>query len=145
MPKEFHTTIGQRIFNTVLVSLTRAGMTVGPFTVLTVQGRKTGKPYSLPVALIEWNGKRWLVSPYGEVSWVRNARAAGAVTLTRGRARQTATIIEQSPAESAPVLKEYLRRFSFVQRGGYFEVMPDSPLEAFAAEARHHPVFQLSD
>jgi deazaflavin-dependent oxidoreductase (nitroreductase family) len=145
MPKEFHTTIGQRIFNTVLISLTRAGLALGPFSILTVRGRKTGKPYSLPVTPIELNGKRWLVSPYGEVSWVRNTRAAGVVTLTHGRTRQTVTIIGQAPTESAPILKAYLKRFPYVQRGGYFEATPDSPLEAFAAEARYHPVFQLSE
>jgi len=143
MPKPFRATLGQRIFNQVLIALIGAGVPVGPFYLLTVQGRKTGKSYRLPVTPIERDGQRWLVSPYGTVSWVLNARAAGTVTLTRGRTRERLGIVEQSPAESAPILKEYLKRFGYVRRGGYFAVTPESPLEAFVAEASYHPVFQL--
>ncbi len=42
----------------------------------TVPGRKSGVPRTTPVALGERDGRRWLVSPYGEVDWVRNLRAA---------------------------------------------------------------------
>ncbi len=143
MPKQFRVTLGQRMFNTVLIALIGAGVPVGPFSLLTVQGRKTGKSYRLPVTPIEWDGKRWLVSPYGSVSWVLNARAAGTVTLTYGRTRELVGIVEQSPTVSAPILKAYLKRFGYVRRGGYFDVTPESPLEAFIAEAPYHPVFQL--
>jgi deazaflavin-dependent oxidoreductase (nitroreductase family) len=143
MPKQFRVALGQLIFNKILIALISAGVSAGPFYMLTVQGRKTGKSYRLPVTPIEQDGKRWLVSPYGTVSWVRNARAAGTVTLTRSRTSEILSIIEQSPADSAPILKEYLKRFSYVRRGGYFDVTPESPLEAFVAEAPYHPVFQL--
>jgi hypothetical protein len=29
--------------------------------------------YSTPITLVEASGQRWLVAPYGEVAWVRNA------------------------------------------------------------------------
>ena len=48
---------------------------------LTVRGRKSGLPRTTPVNLIEYQGRRWLVAPYGEVAWVRNVRAAGEVEL----------------------------------------------------------------
>ena len=143
MPKQFRVTLGQRIFNTVLIALISAGVPVGPFSLLTVQGRKTGKSYRLPVTPIEWDGKRWLVSPYGAVSWVLNARAAGTVMLTRGRTRELLGIVEQSPTVSGPILKAYLKRFGYVRRGGYFDATPESPVAAFVAEAPYHPVFQL--
>ncbi len=143
MPKQFHPPLGQRVFNKALIMLAGAGVRLGPFHMLTVRGRTTGKSYTLPVTPIEWGGKRWLVSPYGTVSWVLNARAAGTVMLAHGRTREVLGIIEQSPTESAPVLKEYLKRFSFVRQGGYFDATPESPLEAFVAEALYHPVFQL--
>ncbi len=53
---------------------------------LRVRGRKTGLPRTTPVSLIEHEGRRWLVAPYGEVGWVRNARAAGEAELLRGSA-----------------------------------------------------------
>jgi deazaflavin-dependent oxidoreductase (nitroreductase family) len=143
MPKQFRVTLGQRIFNTVLITLLGAGLPVGPFSLLTVQGRKTGKSYRLPVTPIERDGKRWLVSPYGSVSWVLNARATGTVMLTRGRTHEILGIIEQSPTASAPILKAYLKRFGYVRRGGYFDVTPESSIEVFAAEAPYHPVFEL--
>jgi deazaflavin-dependent oxidoreductase (nitroreductase family) len=143
MPKKFRTSLGQRIFNNILIALISAGVSTGPFYLLTVQGRKTGKSYRLPVTPIDQNGKHWLVSPYGTVSWVLNARATGTVTLTRGRTSERFGFVEQTPVDSAPILKEYLKRFSYVRRGSYFDVMPESPIEAFVAEAPYHPVFLL--
>jgi hypothetical protein len=38
-------------------------------------------PHTNPVVPIDYDDKRWLVAPYGAVAWVRNARAAGRVSL----------------------------------------------------------------
>jgi hypothetical protein len=38
--------------------------------------------------LLELDGKKYLVAPRGRTQWVRNAEAAGEVTLKRGRTRQ---------------------------------------------------------
>ena len=62
----------------------RVGLAGRHTYVLTVVGRTSGTRYSIPVILVEARGERWLVSPYGEVAWVRNARAAGEVQLTPG-------------------------------------------------------------
>ncbi|NIO07483.1 MAG: nitroreductase family deazaflavin-dependent oxidoreductase, partial [Deltaproteobacteria bacterium] len=75
---------------------------------LTVPGRKIGRLYTTPVSLIEAGSKRWPVSPYGEVNWVLNARAASQVTLTRGGLSETVAIVEQEPHESAPVVQKYI-------------------------------------
>jgi hypothetical protein len=105
-----------------------------------VRGRRSGRTYSTPIILIE-NDERWLVAPYGEVSWVRNARAAGQATLSRGRRREEIKLSEVGPQESAPVLREYLRQAKAVRFS--FDASPDSPLETFAAEAGRHPVFRI--
>ncbi len=107
---------------------------------LSVSGRRSGLTYTTPVILVE-NGERWLVAPYGEVSWVKNARAAGQVTLSRGRHRETVSIREAGSDESAPVLREYVRSVRVVRP--FFDASPDSPVEAFAVEAGQHPVFQI--
>ena len=70
---------------------------------LTVPGRKSGRRYSTPVILTELDGRRYLVSPYGEREWVKNARAAGTVELSRGRRSERPVIVEVGPEESAPV------------------------------------------
>jgi len=72
---------------------------------MTVRVRKTGKPYTMPVTLIEHDDQRWLVSPYGEVNWVKNARVVGEVTLFRGDKTETMTLQEVGPKESALILK----------------------------------------
>ncbi len=130
-----------RLVNRVMVRLNRWGVAASYSYVLTVHGRRTGKAYSAPVSLVEEDGRRWLVAPYGEVSWVRNARAAGEVTLSRQGRSETLKIRAANPQESAPILKKYIARESIVRP--YFDVQPDSSLEAFAAEAPRHPVFQL--
>jgi len=107
---------------------------------LSVSGRRSGRTYTTPVILVE-NGERFLVAPYGEVSWVRNARAAGQATLSRGRRREEIKLSEVGPQESAPVLREYLRQAKAVRSS--FDASPDSPLDAFVAEAGRHPVFRI--
>jgi hypothetical protein len=94
------------------------------------------------VILIE-DGGRWLVSPYGDVGWVLNARAAGEVELTRAGHTERLGLDEVGAAEAAPVLKRYLQRVRVVRP--FFDVAPGSPLAEFEAEAPRHPVFRLRD
>jgi deazaflavin-dependent oxidoreductase (nitroreductase family) len=126
--------------NAVMKLLIRLGLGGRHVYLLTVRGRKTGRPYSTPVTLIE-DGDRWLVAPYGEVGWVRNARAAGQVELSRKGRTETLRSEEVPPEEAAPVLREYLRQVPVVRP--YFDVRPNSPIEAVQAEASRHPVFRL--
>jgi deazaflavin-dependent oxidoreductase (nitroreductase family) len=98
----------RRILNHLVRALLRVGLGRRHTYLLTVRGRRSGRLYSTLVTLVEEDGRRWLVAPYGEVSWVRNARAAGQVTLSRGRHSETVAIVELGPAESAPVLKRYV-------------------------------------
>jgi deazaflavin-dependent oxidoreductase (nitroreductase family) len=141
MAKQYQVNSMVRFVNRVMMRLNKWGIAAPNSYVLTVSGRKTGKTYAVPVMLVEENGRRWLVAPYGEVSWVRNARAAGEVTLSRKGRSETLKIREATPQESAPILKKYIKRESIVRP--YFDVAPEASLEAFAAEALHHPVFQL--
>ena len=55
---------------------------------LQVRGRKTGRVYSTPVDLLDFNGGRFLVAGRGRTQWVRNAEAAGEIALKRGTKRQ---------------------------------------------------------
>jgi len=130
----------RRFVNAVMSPLTRVGLAGRHAYVLTVRGRATGKSYSTPVILVE-DGERWLVAPYGEVGWVRNARAAGRVEISRAGRSEALRIEEVSPEQAAPVLKQYLRSVSVVRP--FFDVKPDSAIEEFVAEAPRHPVFRL--
>ncbi|MGH2459703.1 MAG: nitroreductase family deazaflavin-dependent oxidoreductase [Chloroflexota bacterium] len=126
-------------FTTVLL---RVGFKLGPMSLLTVNGRKSGRPRTVPVAIIEREGTQYVVSPYGIVNWVRNLRAAGGGTLTRGRHSRAFRAIELSPRDAAPVLRDALVGGpSFLQP--YYGVTPSSPIEDFEREVPHHPVFQI--
>src|ERR1700694_53024 len=107
---------------------------------LTVPGRKTGLPRAAPITVVEYQGRRYVQSPYGEVDWVRNLRAAGKATLQSGRRIEAITVRELNAEEEAPILQVVLRRApKVVQRMS--GVAPDSPLEDFVKAAQKHPMF----
>jgi deazaflavin-dependent oxidoreductase (nitroreductase family) len=133
----------RRLGNSLVAPLARLGLAGRRTHILTVPGRKTGRRYSTPVQLLFHDGQRWLVAPYGERSWVKNARAAGTVELTRARRTEKVLAAEVDAETAAPVLREYVRKTPVTR--AYFDARPDSPLEAFAAEAARHPVFLLRD
>jgi deazaflavin-dependent oxidoreductase (nitroreductase family) len=140
MAKTYRLGAWRRTVNAAVSPLTRLGLAGRHTYVLTVRGRKTGRAYSTPVVLIE-DGGRWLVAPYGEVGWVRNARAAGDVALSRAGRSESLPIEEVSAEEAAPILRHYLKRVPVARP--FFDAKHDSSLEVFAAEAARHPVFRL--
>jgi deazaflavin-dependent oxidoreductase (nitroreductase family) len=142
MAATFRKTRLRHLGNVLIRPLARLGLAGKRTHILTVPGRRSGRRYSTPVQLVIQGEERWLVAPYGEREWVRNARAAGEVELTRA-GRTTRHAIEEIGSEkAAPVVREYLRTTPVVK--SYFEATADAPLEAFAAEANRHPVFQLA-
>jgi len=143
VPKTYRLGATRRLANRIVRLLLRLGLAPPSTYLLTVRGRKSGALYSTPVTLMEEGADRWLVAPYGDVAWVRNARAAGQVTLRRGRRAETVTLVELTPEASAPILKRYMTRLPITRP--FFDARPDSPLEAFAAEAPRHPVFRITD
>jgi deazaflavin-dependent oxidoreductase (nitroreductase family) len=140
-PRPYRKSLWRRALNALVRPLATAGLT-GPRThLLTVPGRASGKPWSTPVSIVRLGDERWLVAPYGDRSWVKNARAAGQVELRRGRRRERLGVEELMPAEAVPVLREYYRA-SRVTRS-FFAVTLDSSAEEWLADAPRHPVFRL--
>jgi glutaredoxin-like protein len=138
--RTFRMTTWERIGNAIAGVLARAG--IGPIHLLTTVGRKTGLLRTNPVTLVEQDNERWLVAPYGPVSWVHNARAAGRVTLRRGRDIRDYTIRELTRAEAGSILKRYIAIATATRP--YFQATKDSPVAEFVAEAHRHPVFKLT-
>jgi len=133
-------TVVEKIFNRVFGFLVGLGLGFPHNYLLEVRGRKSGKLYSTPVDLLELDGKRYLVAPRGRTQWVRNAEAAGEVTLKKGNVRRRFRAI--SDADKPPILKAYLDSFKReVQR--YFPVPAGSPAPAFAELAASYPAFEL--
>ena len=89
-PPVFHQpTAMESAFNRFFGWLVGIGLGTKHNYLLQVRGRKSGKLYSTPVYLLEIEGSRFLVAPRGHTQWVRNAEAAGEVTLKRGGFRQS--------------------------------------------------------
>jgi deazaflavin-dependent oxidoreductase (nitroreductase family) len=140
MAKLYEVTRRIRLENAILSAAIRLGIAPKGMRLVAVKGRATGQLRETPIEPIEMDGKRWLVSPFGEVNWVRNARKAGEVRLRRGRTVEYLKVRESDPGESAPVLRAYLKRG---YTGDYFDAGPNSPLGDFEAEAHKHPVFMV--
>ena len=144
MSTTYHRTLADRLGDTLTTTLVRAGVKLGTTWLLTVRGRTSGQPHTVPVLLVEQNGQRFLVAPYGVVQWVRNIRVAGTATLTRGHRSEDISVTELEAQDAAHVLKQYLLLPISAGVRSYFEATKDSPLEAFEQEAARHPVFQIT-
>ena len=156
MAKQYRVNAFVRINNAMISSLLRLGIKVGSFSLLTIRGRKSGKPIATPIAIFVQDQKRYLVATYGVVNWVRNLRAAGGeATLTRGRRTEKIHAIELEPESAAPIFREAVRsgppgipaaiffvyRYLFVLP--YLNITVNSSLEEFEREVLTHPVFLL--
>lgn len=138
--KEYQPGRWHRLENAVMSALVRAGLVPSSYLLIT-RGRKSGQTRSNPVTIVEYAGRRWLVAPYGPVSWVHNARAAGRVSVIRRLDTRHYAIREASAAEAGPVLKRYVAVATATR--DYFRADTDAPVDEFVAEADRHPVFEL--
>ena len=135
-------------FNPIVRRILRAGPLLGPNALITIRGRKSGVPRTTPVALVEIDGKRWVIGTFGETNWVRNLRAAGEATLTVGRKTEEVKAAELDvPARAAffrDVIGPYTRRMPagigrlLLRMLGATEIVDDP-----AAAAEKRPVFEL--
>src|SRR5438132_8084777 len=78
----------------------RTGIAPKRFHLLMVRGRKSGRLRSTPIVVLTRGEERWLVAPYGEREWVKNARAVGRVTLSRALHKETVLVEEVGALEA---------------------------------------------
>jgi deazaflavin-dependent oxidoreductase (nitroreductase family) len=133
----------QRVFNPMVQFLTRCGISVMGSRVLRVRGRKSGEWRSTPVNLLSLDGARYLVAPRGTTQWVRNVRAAGNGELRVGRRTEEFRAVEVADEDKVPVLREYLRKWSW-EVGQFFEgVDKNSSDDTLRGVAPGFPVFSV--
>lgn len=130
--------------NKFMMAVQKLGIPTGPAMVLTVPGRKTGKPRSTPMTPFEHDGGLYVVAGYPGADWASNARAAGTGTLSRGRKSRRVKIVELDAAESLPVLKAFAVKVpvgvGFAKKSG---LVRDGAPEEFAALAGRLSVFRF--
>ncbi len=132
----------RRAVNAVVAAMTRHGLGSKSAYLLTTTGCRSGQPRTTPVIPVESDGHRYVVSPYGNVAWVHNARSSGQLSLSRGKHTETFHAEPVDADEAGPVLRLYLSHARVT--APFFDARRGDPVEAFVAEAAQHPVFRLS-
>jgi deazaflavin-dependent oxidoreductase (nitroreductase family) len=127
-----------------MIAVQKLGIPTGPAMVLTVPGRKSGKPRSTPMTPFRFNGDLYVVAGYPGADWPANARAAGAGTLSRGRRSRPVKIVELTAAQARPVLRAFPVKVpvgvSFVKSSG---MVVDGTPDEFEALAGRLAVFRF--
>nr|WP_246461730.1 nitroreductase/quinone reductase family protein [Nocardia transvalensis] len=125
--------------------LQRIGIAVGPIYLLTVPGRRSGKPRTAPIAVVPIAGGRYIVQAHPRAAWVANARNAETAELAHGRRKSTVRLVDVPVEERRPLLREHIENSParvgrlFVSSGLVTEPTP----EAVAAAADRIAVFRV--
>jgi len=128
----------------------RIGVPMGPNVLMTIRGRRSGLPRTVAVAILRADGRDVVFSPFGDVSWVHNLRAAGLAEIRRGRGRREVAAVELAPDEAARYLEIGLGEFMGApvigpMVAGWYGITRASTSADYAAAARIHPAFALTD
>ena len=103
---------------------------------LSVRGRRTGQWHTVPVAVLEDHGERYLVSYRGESDWVRNLRASHSGRLHFLGHDEEITVTEVPDSERRPLLDLYRERNGKMPTvTGVLNKLPDP---------KEHPMFRIT-
>jgi deazaflavin-dependent oxidoreductase (nitroreductase family) len=131
-----------RMENRAWAALFSSGILPDSMVTLEVTGRTSGRTVSLPVAVTDVNGQRYLVSMLGEhVQWVHNVRAAGGRAVLQRHGREEVHLEEVPADQRAAILKAYLQRAPGARP--HVPVNKDAPLAEFEKVATAFPVFRV--
>jgi deazaflavin-dependent oxidoreductase (nitroreductase family) len=137
-----------------------AGIPTGaPNVLLTVRGRRSGKPRTVPLGIVVLDSRTFVQASYGEGGWVANVRAGCEATVTYPGGRSLPIqAIELPPQEAGAVLRRVLEpyhrsRLLGALLGRQFRppigvlwrihLRIDDTIEEYVAEAQRHPLFEL--
>ncbi len=149
-----------RSVNPLVLRMIPAGVPTGaPNVLLLVPGRRSGIERTIPVTLLDFEGRTYVQATYGASGWGRNLRAAKQVTVVHSGGRRSPVHPVEIPVEdSAVILQRALapyRQSRLLRRLLGPRVRPpvgilrrvhirvdDTPQE-YLAEAQRHPLFEL--
>jgi len=110
--------------------------------VLEVPGRVSGATIQVPLVIVPYRARWYLVSMLGDqANWVRNARAAGGEALLLHGRRRPVHLVEVPADQRAPIVRRYLL-FAWGARP-HMSVTWHSTLREVAAVAADYPVFRV--
>jgi deazaflavin-dependent oxidoreductase (nitroreductase family) len=145
MTQTLHPPRGISVFNAIAKPLLAAGMPMAFNGLITIRGRKTGKPRTTALAIVNVDGRRWVWSPWGEVQWVRNLRAAGGATITFRRREDEVQAVELDPEQRVAFFRDTLTPIAQRIRGGmwFIRAFDGVDLRDPIGAAKDRPVFEL--
>ncbi len=130
--------------NRMVKAMQKLGVPAGPAMVLTVPGRRSGRPRSVPMTPFRHGDGLYVVAGYPGSDWAANARAARAGTLTRGRRSRSVRIVELDADQSRPILRAFAESVpvgvAFARRAG---LVVDGTPDEFEALAGRLAVFRF--
>ncbi len=130
----------------MIIALQARGISFLSFHVLSVPGRKTGRMLKTVVSPFEVDGSRYVLS-FGDLQWVKNARASGWGIVGRGRMENRVTLVEIRAPENRAIVREFPRQVpagvQFFVRLGLVE-RPGGP-DQFEAAANRLALFRLDE
>jgi deazaflavin-dependent oxidoreductase (nitroreductase family) len=104
---------------------------------LSVKGRRSRRWHTVPVAVLDYEDSRYLISYRGESDWVRNLRASQAARLQTKSGVEDIEVVEVPVNERAPLLEVYRERYGKMPTvSGVLDALPD---------AADHPTFLITD
>ncbi len=106
------------LLSPVLKRLLQAGVPLGPNALVTIRGRVSGEPRTVPLAILEVDGRRWVWSPWGDVNWVRNLRAARRATVRVRGTSEEVLATELDALERVAFFRDVLAPYARALRGG---------------------------
>jgi hypothetical protein len=128
----------------VIIALQRLGIAFFSFHVISIPGRRSGQMRTTVVSLFEVNQHRYLLS-FGQLDWVRNARAAGWAILRRGRRQTRVTLVEIKSPENRSIVQAFPQQVpagvQFFVRMGLVDA-PGGP-EQFESAADNLALFRI--
>ena len=130
--------------------LLRFGMPMGPNGLLTVRGRISGEHRTQPLAVLELQGRRYVVGTFGDVNWCRNLRVSPNAELRLHGRSEGVEAVELSREQATEFFRDvvirYVERMPLLGRGVtralLFAVARDIISDP-AHAAAHRPVFEL--
>ncbi len=132
----------KNVFNRMVELASRLGISLAGSRRLTVRGRKSGEPHTVPVNPLELDGVTYLVAPRGNTQWVRNLRVAGEGELHHGRRTTRFHGEEVADPDKLPILKTYLDKWAW-EVGAFFDVEKDPSDADIQRIAPQHPIFRI--
>jgi deazaflavin-dependent oxidoreductase (nitroreductase family) len=121
--------VSTKLLNVVLAPIARRGW-IGPWGLVEHVGRKSGKRYQTPVAMLEAGDRIVIPVPFGlGTQWVQNVLAAGGATLHRhGRDERVTDVRTIQWPEVKPLVRQPLRTIVRLTRiRDMVSVRPEGP------------------